>query len=189
MPLSPPADREPLHRRVVECRGYRRRDGLWDIEGHIVDTKAYSFPNAFRGEILAGEALHEMWVRLTIDDNMVVQDIEAVTDNAPYRVCPEITPNFARLRGLKIAPGWTQAVKNRLGGVHGCTHLVELLGPVATTAYQTMVSMRMKKLTELPADKKPGVIDTCHAYKSDGEVVLERWPAFYTGPVEKEASR
>jgi len=185
MPLSPPVAREPLHRRQVECRGYRRQDGLWDIEGHIVDTKAYSFPNAFRGEILAGEPLHGMWVRLTIDDNMVVQDIEAVTDYAPYRPCPDITPNFKKLKGLRIAPGWNQAVKDRLGGVEGCTHLVELLGPVATTAYQTMVSLRMKKLSETPANKRPAVLDTCHAYKSDGEVVRERWPAFYTGPKEE----
>ncbi len=38
MPLSPPAaSREHIHTRVVECRGYRRDDGLWDIEGHITD--------------------------------------------------------------------------------------------------------------------------------------------------------
>ena len=181
MPLSPPADREPLHRRLIDCRGYRRKDGLWDVEGHLVDTKTYSFPNHDRGQIHAGEPLHEMWVRLTIDDDMVVQDIEAVTDHGPYRVCPDATSKFADLRGLRIAPGWNQAVKQRLGGVNGCTHLVELLGPVATVAYQTLVSLRMKKLDAMPVERKPPVIDSCHAYRSDGEVVHRRWPKFYTG--------
>jgi len=181
MPLSPPVDREPIHRRRIECRGYRRADGLWDIEGHIVDTKTYSFPNHDRGEIRAGEPLHEMWIRLTIDDEMLVRDVEAATDAGPYRVCPDITPRFAVLKGLRIAPGWTKAVRQRLGGVNGCTHLVELLGPVATVAYQTLVALRMKRLDELPADRRPPVIDSCHAYRSDGEVVQRRWPDFYTG--------
>jgi hypothetical protein len=182
MPLSPPAAREPLHRRRVECRGYRRQDGLYDIEGHIVDVKTYSFPNDFRGEIRAGEPLHEMWVRLTVDDEFVVHDIEAATDNAPYRVCPEVTPRFSVLKGLRIAPGWTEAVRQRLGGVNGCTHLVELLGPVATVAYQTLVAVRKKRLAETPSDRRPAVLNSCHAYRSDGEIVRERWPAFYTGP-------
>jgi hypothetical protein len=182
MPLSSPVAREPLHKRRIECRGFRRADGLYDIEGHIVDTKTYSFPNDFRGEILAGEALHEMWIRLTVDDEMRVQGVEAVTDAAPYRACPEITPNFQALKGLRIAPGWTQAVKDRLGGVQGCTHLVELLGPVATVAYQTLVSIRKKHLADTPKGKRPSVLDTCHAYSSKGDVVREKWPEFYTGP-------
>ena len=182
MPLSPPAvAREPLHRRQIECRGYRRADGLWDIEGHIVDTKSYSFPNHDRGEIRAGEPLHEMWIRLTIDDDMLVHDVEAVTDHGPYRVCPDITPKFAVLKGVRIAPGWTQKTRELLGGVRGCTHLVELLGPVATVAYQTLVALRMKRLDETPKDKRPSVIDSCHAYRSDGAVVERRWPQFYTG--------
>ena len=188
MPLSPPTDREPLHRRQIECRGYRRADGLWDIEGHLVDTKAYSFPNHDRGEIRAGEPLHEMWVRLTIDDDMVVRDIEAVTDHGPYRICPEAPAKFSTLKGLRIAPGWNQAVKQRLGGVNGCTHLVELLGPVATVAYQTLVSLRMKKLDATPSDRKPAVIDSCYAYRSDGEVVHRRWPNFFTGKTEQQPS-
>ncbi|MBO6784243.1 MAG: DUF2889 domain-containing protein, partial [Alphaproteobacteria bacterium] len=45
MPLSPPAEREHIHTRTVECAGYRRTDGLWDIEGHLTDVKTYTFEN------------------------------------------------------------------------------------------------------------------------------------------------
>jgi hypothetical protein len=187
MPLSPPVEREPFHRRVVECRGYRRADGLWDIEGHITDTKAYSFPNQYRGEIRAGEPLHEMWIRLTIDEDMLIHGIEAVTDAGPYEICPAITPKFSALRGLKIGPGWTKAVRERVGGVNGCTHLVELLGPMATVAYQTLVAKRMKQIDDQP-ERRPSIIGSCHAYSPDGEVVRQRWPNFYTGSPETPAS-
>jgi hypothetical protein len=187
MPLSPPVEREPIHRRLVECRGYRRADGLWDIEGHITDTKAYSFPNQYRGEIRAGEPLHEMWIRLTIDDDMLIHGIEAVTDAGPYEICPAITPKFSALNGLKIGPGWTKAVRERVGGVNGCTHLVELLGPMATVAYQTLVAKRMKQIDDQP-ERRPSIIGSCHAYSSDGEVVRQRWPNFFTGSRETPAS-
>ena len=40
MPLSPPVSRSPVHTRRIECRSYRRDDGLFDIEGHLTDRKS-----------------------------------------------------------------------------------------------------------------------------------------------------
>jgi hypothetical protein len=185
MPLSPPAAREHLHTRRIECRGFRRSDGLWDIEGHITDTKTYPIANAFRGEIAPGEAIHDMWIRLTLDDDLVVRAVEAVTDAGPYRPCPAITPAFAKLKGLRIAPGWNKRVKELLGGVQGCTHLVELLGPVATVAFQTIFPVRERERRRAgDAPGKPGRpphLNTCHALRTDGEVVKQHYPDHYTG--------
>src|SRR3546814_11508950 len=64
MPLSPPVERTCLHNRTYDFHGYQRADGLWDIEGRIVDTKSYPFANQDRGEIPPGEALHDMALRL-----------------------------------------------------------------------------------------------------------------------------
>ena len=114
MPLSPAPPRQSVHDRQVRCQGYRRADGLWDIEGHLTDTKSYDFTNQHRGEVRAGEAVHEMWLRLTIDDDFVIRAVEAVADFAPYRVCPAITPNFQRLVGVKIAPGFRRQVARHL---------------------------------------------------------------------------
>jgi hypothetical protein len=182
MGLPEPAPREPVHARVVECRGYRRHDGLWDIEGRLVDTKAYPFVNAYRGEIPPGVPLHEMWLRLTVDDGLQVQDVVAVTDAAPYAVCPAITPAFAALKGLKIGPGWRREVLQRLGGIKGCTHLVELLWPLATAAYQTVYPILARERPAATDDRPPSHLDSCHALARDGEVVRRHHPRWYTGP-------
>ena len=92
MPLSASADRKPIHHRQIDCRGFRRADGLWDIDGHLVDTKAYAFSNRFRGTVIPGVPLHEMWLRLTVDDTLTIRAAEAVTDNSPYAMCPDIAP-------------------------------------------------------------------------------------------------
>lgn len=181
MPLSDPVPREALHTRTIECRGFRRDDGLWDIEAHLTDIKSYAFENAYRGEIEPGDPLHDMWLRLTVDDNLVIRDVEAAADAGPFRVCPAITPRFAELKGLSIAPGWNRKVHELLGGARGCTHLVELLRPLATVAFQTIWSSHNSaSKRELP-ERKPAYLDKCHALRSNGEVVREHYPRWYTG--------
>jgi hypothetical protein len=182
MSLSPPASREPIHERRIDCRGYRRADGLWDIEGHLTDTKSYPFANAYRGEIQPGEPIHDMWIRLTLDDDLTVIRAEAATDAGPFAMCGAITPAFRKLEGLRVGPGWRKAVHARLGGAHGCTHLVELLGPMATTAYQTIHVWRARHEPTLETDRPPPHLNSCHALARDGEIVREHYPRWYSGP-------
>ncbi len=181
MPLTDAQPREPIHDRHVRCRGYLRADGLWDIEGHLSDTKSYAFANQHRGEVKAGEPVHDMSLRLTIDDDFVIREVEAVTDFAPFRVCPAVTPNFQRLVGVKIAAGFRREIARRLGGVEGCTHLVELLGPMATTAFQTIRPYRRRKSGREPRTESPGFLDSCHALRRDGDTVKAHWPEYYSG--------
>ncbi|MDB5315697.1 MAG: hypothetical protein JWO24_1541 [Rhodospirillales bacterium] len=187
MPLSAPAERDLLHLRDIELRGYQRADGLFDIEAHLTDTKSYGFANDGRGWIEKGEALHGMWIRLTLDEDMLIHSCEAASDFTPYPICPQAAPNFAALAGLKIGPGFNRAVKERVGGVLGCTHLREVLGQVATVTYQTLYPVRMKREREarerraaegLPpevtAPRLNALIGTCLAYAPDSPVVLNR---------------
>jgi hypothetical protein len=200
MPLSPPVGRQHLHTRRVTCQGFFREDGLWDIEGRITDEKTYEHPNEWRGPLKAGDFVHDMSIRLTLDHKFTIVDVEAVTDKSPYRVCGNIAPDFRKLIGLRIGGGFHREVRARLGGVHGCTHIVELLGPVATTAFQTVSSGKARELNRAhrvqsgkepePADpssppkpaRKPYVLDTCHAWAANGAVVRRWAPQFYTGP-------
>ena len=138
MPLSPPEERELLHSRDIVLRGYRRADGLYDIEAQLTDTKSYGSANRDRGYIHAGEPIHGMWLRLTVDEERLIVACEAASDHTPYAICPSAAPNFARLAGLRIKPGFLKEAAKRIGGTMGCTHLRELLQQMATTAYQTI---------------------------------------------------
>ena len=162
MALSRPSPREHIHSREIRCRGYRRADGLWDIEAVLEDTKTYSFANHDRGGIVSGEPIHRMHIRLTVDDALVVQAAEASTEAAPFSLCGDIAPVFAGLVGLRVGPGWRKAVLARLAGVHGCTHLTDLLiGPVTQTVTQTVGPARSRRQASARPGAKPAVIDTC----------------------------
>lgn len=184
MPLSEAAPRSKRHNRSLEMAGYQREDGKWDIEGHLRDTKSYSFDSEWRGKVEAGTPVHDMWIRLTVDNTLLIHEVEASLDAGPHRICPDITPNFKVLEGERIAPGWFLNVKKLLGGVKGCVHMVEMLGPMGTVAYQTLGPSRVTEAQDGAEGRtraKPPRIDTCHAHASDGELVKKRWPEFYTG--------
>ena len=180
MPLSTPSKRQKLHTRTITVEGFLREDGLYDVEAHLVDTKTRGVVLDDRGYLPPGEPLHEMWMRMTINEELVIVRCEASTEAGPYGICPEAAPNFSRLEGLDIRRGFLKAAAERVGGVIGCTHLRELLQQMATTALQTMFSKRVRR--ELRADRPPTLLNTCYAWASTSPVIKRRWPQFYTGP-------
>ncbi|MBM86853.1 MAG: hypothetical protein CMQ41_08690 [Gammaproteobacteria bacterium] len=185
MPLPEPSIRKHVHTRAIDYRGYERKDGLWDIEAHLTDTKTYKFTNKWRGEMEVGEPLHQMLLRVTVDEDFRIRDIVAVTENSPFEMCPNIAPKYKSLIGIKMGPGWRRAIRKRVGGTQGCTHLTELLFPMATVAMQTIWPLIKKPKHKTERKKKssqerPMILDTCHAWASDSPIVKENSPQYYT---------
>jgi len=172
MPLSAaPVSRTLKHTRSVSFEGYARADGLWDIEGHITDTKPDNYQLA-SGMHPAGHPVHQMRVRLTIDRRFNVIAAEASTDAMPFPPhCAAVTPQYAQLAGLNLARGFRRAVLERFGELRGCTHITELLLQFPTAAIQTLAG-------EAPEDdgSKPFQLDRCHALDTGGEAVRLYFP-------------
>ena len=83
--LTKPAKRDLKHNRTIKGKGYKREEGLWDIEVFLLDTKTFSFKNMHRSYISAGEPLHDMAIRLTLDDDRKIIDIEALRYEYLYK--------------------------------------------------------------------------------------------------------
>lgn len=182
MPLpEPKAARQPLHRREIEIHGFRRDDGLYDIEGRLVDTKPYDFKLAADVR-RAGEPIHAMWLRITIDRALTIVDAEAAIDGMPYRgYCDAIAPHYRKLVGLAIRPGYQRRLKELFGDVRGCTHVTELAGALATAAFQTLAGQRIQ-----PPDQRPFQLDRCHALEATKPVVAKYYPKWYRGTEKVE---
>ena len=186
MPLPEATDRKHIHTRRIDYQGYERSDGLFDIEAHMTDTKTYAFKNDWRGEVKVGEPLHEMLLRVTVDSGFVIRDIVAVTDHSPFAICPDITSRYKSVIGIQMGPGWRKAIRGKVGGVHGCTHLTELLFPMATVAMQTIWPLLRHRQNRSDSDvgktkRRPVVLNTCHAWATSSPVVKKNAPDYYTG--------
>ena len=179
MPAAAP--RRALHPRRIVYDSFARDDGLFDIEGRIIDTKAYRYEEPVRGVREPGDVVHEMWVRLTIDGEMTVRDIHVAIPGAPYPTCPEAQARFRTLLGLGLARGWRRAVDERTGGTLGCTHVREMLYQMPTVAYQSLGnwSLRTAEGFETIAERiavQPRFIDGCHSWRADGPIVAVLFP-------------
>lgn len=175
MPLpAPDCARQPSHQRSISIRAYARSDGLCDIEGHLTDAWPEPVPVA-GGLLPAGQPMHSMWLRLTVDRSATIVAVQAATDAGPYgRVCGEIAPDYGQLVGVRVARGYRDAIRRLFGRTAGCTHMNELAGAMGSAALQAL----WKDLTQDP-DEKPFSIDGCHALKSDGPQVASYFPRWY----------
>ncbi len=190
MALPAAAPREKKHHRRIDAEGFRREDGLWDIEVHMVDTRTYdcSYDEFHRdGLIRAGEPVHDMWLRFTIDIDFLIHDVQAASAQTPFAICPRAAASMQNLAGLRIGAGWLKQARERVGPEISCTHLMDLLGQLGATAYQTLHAELEARARALPARERPPILDTCLALSSSGEVVKNLWPQFYQEP-EKERS-
>ena len=178
MPLaSSPVLRTRLHTRRVSYEGFQRDDGLFDIEGHLTDVKEQDYA-LLTGVRAAGDPVHEMWVRITIGPDYVVQAIEVQTDEMPYPgVCDEITPAYSALVGASLIRGFRKTLYDAMGGVRGCSHITELLAQAPTAAVQTFAGLR----SENAGDAKPFQLDRCHALDTGKDTVRRYYARWYRG--------
>lgn len=184
-PTNDGVTREELHTRQVTLRGWKRSDGLYEIEGRLVDTKPFDFRPVSGDRVIgACEPIHDMGVRIVYDEAMTVRDVIAVGHALPYGDCVKGPATLKSLIGLSMTRGWTAETRKRLAGAASCVHLAGLMTPMAAAAFQTMVVLRIGR-GEGGHGHKPNV-DSCIAYARHGELMRTRYPTFYIAKVDAE---
>ncbi|MBF8668358.1 DUF2889 domain-containing protein [Pseudomonas putida] len=182
--LPPPSPRIALHNRSVVMKGYWREDGLWDIEGELLDTKDTQWHSWEYGLLPSSVPVHHMRVRLTVDDSFRVREIVAALPTTPFPECQHGLPPLHKLVGSIVSNGWRNSLNVHLGGSLGCTHLRELLLNLGTVAYQTIhAEQRRREIHPLaePTAHQPHW-NKCVGWRLDGEVIRRHAPKFYQPP-------
>lgn len=174
LPLPPPAPRAHLHNRHVVFRGYRRDDGLWDIEAEMRDAKSQILEIPGERTWQPGEPIHDMAIRVTVDDAMVVRDIAVAMDGVPHAECPQAQAPMHKMIGCTMGRGWRKAIEHNLGGIRSCTHLRELLFNMATAAFQTM-----PEGLSTASDAPPPHLGQCMTWDFNGPAVERHYPVFF----------
>jgi hypothetical protein len=183
MPLPPPQPRTHFHTRTVITNGWRRDDGLWDIEAELTDAKDHDMELDGRPKHPAGVPVHSLAVRLTVDDSMVVRDVATSMDTTPFADCQRASEPMRRIIGAELGPGWRGVIDRAMGGTAGCTHLREILFNMGTSAYQTIPSgkaylRKQAGIPDAPANEPPRHVGGCLAWDVDGPVVARYFPQF-----------
>ena len=193
LPTAAPA-RKLTHRRRIDVQVYSRGNGLWEVDARIDDIRTEPV-ELVSGSRPAGTPIHEMLLRLVVDERFNIVEAGAQTLAAPYPgECEAYGDAYARLVGLNLMQGFRQAVRERLGGVLGCTHLTELAQVLPTAVVQAFAGVVFDTRGTAAESTKPFQIDRCHALRSDAATVRLHYPRWYrpaapsagAAPIESE---
>lgn len=180
MSVAPPAaPRRPLHLRRITCEAFEREDGLLDIEGLLIDTKPTAVQLVTGRRIDPGSAIHRMRVRLTVNRDRWIVAASSHSEEHPHLECEEAEAAYHKLVGLRIEPGFTRRVKQLFRGEAGCTHISELLPPMATTLFQVLWADGDFANPD-PVGSSP--VGACHGLRLEGHVVRTYFSAHRKGP-------
>ena len=173
------SERQLKHRRSIDLQIYARGNGLWEVDAHIRDVRTHETRMA-TGMLPAGEPIHDMLLRLVVDERFNVLEAGAETRAMPYPgSCDAYGDVYQRLVGLNLMKGFRQAVKERLGGVQGCTHITELTQTLPTAVVQAFAGAVLDTRGDGADSAQPFQIDRCQALRADGEAVKTYYPRWY----------
>ncbi len=176
------AQRQLKHRRHIDVQVYGRGNGLWEVDATLTDTKNRP-AELLDGLRPAGTPIHEMLLRLVVDESLNIVEAGSETRWSPYTgTCSEHGDAYGRLVGLNLGRGFRQQLRERLGGVLGCTHLTELAQVLPTAVIQAFAGEVIDTRGTAEDAVQPFQIDRCHALRSDGDIVRLQHPRWYRAP-------
>lgn len=178
LPQAAP-QRQLKHRRQIDVQVYSRGDGLWEVDATLSDVKT-------RDAVLGGQPraaglpIHDMLLRLVVDERLNIIESGSSTRWMPYPgQCDDHGDVYSRLAGLNLLQGFRAAVRERVGGVQGCTHLTELAQVLPTAVVQAFAGDVIDTRGDQADSARPFQIDRCHALRSDGPAVRTHYPRWY----------
>ncbi len=160
-----------IHTRRIDIATYEGGSESIIVQGVLTDERlAASYRST--GEPLPPGTVHHMIIRMEVRGaKLVIEDIEVEMPTVPMPECRETLDSLIPLKGLPIVSGFTNRVKDLVGGAKGCAHLVALITAMASAAVQGAWAAMTSKPRD-PATFLPGAMerikDTCRVWRSDG---------------------
>ena len=162
-------------------RVYSRGTGLWEVDATVRDVRTQDTATV-TGMLPAGQPIHDMLLRLVVDEQFNVIEAGARTDARPYPgACEDHGDTYGQLVGLNLMRGFRRAVRERVGGVKGCTHITELSQVLPTAVMQAFAGRVVDVAGRDAGSTQPMQIDGCHALRADGAVVARYYPRWHRG--------
>jgi hypothetical protein len=169
--------KKAIHKRNLEIFTYTCDDeNNIIVEGCLKDDRLVNY-YIVGGDHKQPGTIHHMVIRMLVTGPaLTITDIEAEMLDIPREQCPEIASSVEKIKGINIAPGMTEKVKKRLGGINGCAHLTHLLLTMASAAVQGYWTNRAQQPIPKPEPDDPIIqflLDTCHVWRKDGPLVAK----------------
>ena len=188
MSLPPAAPQRLLkHRRQIDVQVFACGGGLWEVDATLTDVKT-RIAHMVDGPRAPGTPIHDMLLRLVVNEQLDVLAAGSESRWVPYTgICDkhggELGDAYGKLVGLNLLRDFRKHLRERVGGVLGCTHITELAQVLPTAVVQAFAGEVIDTRGTAEGAPKPFQIDQCHALRSSGEAVRQHYPRWYRPPV------
>ena len=165
-----------VHTRKIDIQTFETGPGAIVVEGTLKDDRLFAtFPMA--GDRRPPGIVHHLTIRLHVTGpDLTIEGVEVEMPTVPRKDCHDTQSSLDQIRGMRIAAGFTEAVKARIGGAAGCTHLTALLLAMAPAAVQGFWAAASRKAIDpaLYGDRAVTLLtDTCRVWRRDGPLLAE----------------
>lgn len=183
MSLPPAAPQRQLkHRRQIDVQVFSRGNGFWEVDATLSDVKTRMARMA-EGPRPAGTPIHEMLLRLVVNEQLDIVEAGSETRWMPYTgTCDHHGDAYQRLVGLNLLREFRKQLRQRVGGVLACTHITELAQVLPTAVVQAFAGEVIDTRGDTDGASQPFQIDRCHALRSSGDAVRLHYPRWYRLP-------
>jgi hypothetical protein len=173
------SQRQLKHRRQIDVQVFARGNGLWEVDAVLTDTKTRT-AEMLDGPRPAGTPIHDMLLRLVVNEKLDILEAGSVTRWMPYTgTCNDHDDAYGALVGMNLLQNFRHALRQKLGGVLGCTHITELAQTLPTAVVQAFAGEVIDTRGTAEGARQPFQIDRCHALRADGDIVRLQHPRWY----------
>jgi hypothetical protein len=167
---------EKIHTRQITVTTYDTDDDAIILEGVLKDDRLKEVHRP-EGITIPPGTVHHMMIRMKVSrPQLTIEDIDVDMPVVPHDECPETRNSLEPVVGMRITAGFTNRVKDLVGGAKGCTHLVALLVSMASAAVQgawTAMSRNPDQPSGFMSKALNAIVDTCRVWRADGPKLAE----------------
>jgi hypothetical protein len=162
---------EKIHTRQINLTTYDTDEDAIIVEGTLKDERLLTVHRA-AGRVVPPGTVHHMIIRMKVKrPQMIITDIDVDMPTVPHDECPQTRNSLEPVIGMRISAGFTNRVKESVGGARGCAHLVALLVSMASASVQGAWAAMSRKPVQhagYAANAMNAIVDTCRVWRKDG---------------------
>lgn len=162
-----------IHERQITVKTFETGGDRIRLEGTLTDERfCRSFLYSIMGFIKPG-CVHCLTVNmeLTLPD-LVIEKAEAKMKTVPVDVCREAGDVVKMLVGLRMTHGFTNRIREIMGGRKGCLHMTNLILSMSAAAIQGSYAYytRVREDGRIKSPDFDGsiILDSCHIWREGG---------------------
>jgi hypothetical protein len=165
-----------IHTRQIKVTTYDTDEDAIIVEGSLKDDRLQTVHRA-AGRIVPPGTVHHMIIRMKVTrPRMIIEDIDVAMPTVPHEECPQTRNSLEPVIGMRISAGFTNRVKDLVGGAKGCAHLVALLVSMASASVQgawAAMSRHPEQPSGYAVKAVNAIVDTCRVWRRDGPKLKE----------------